>query len=111
MENASTRNKQVMRVFRVLQFLETTHLGMSVNELHKRLLDEGFAVDARTVRRDLDGLEASGFPLTRKGSDEQGGERFCLDSTVRVTEYIVLNTRELLSLYTAKAMLEPLRDT
>lgn len=59
------RGRQVIRQWKLLQLLQASRRGMSVAELHERVEEE--CVE-RTIRRDLEQLEAVGFPLVnRKG--------------------------------------------
>lgn len=54
------RGRQVIRQWKLLQVLEGAHLGASAQQLHERLDEE--CVE-RTVRRDLEALQAVGFPI------------------------------------------------
>lgn len=56
------RNRQLVRTLKVLRELQTSRLGLRVEDLHARI-DE--PASRRTIYRDLDALQAAGFPLTR----------------------------------------------
>lgn len=56
------RNRQLVRALKVLRELQTSRLGLRVEDLHARV-DE--RCHRRTIYRDLDALQAAGFPITR----------------------------------------------
>ncbi|MBM4254120.1 MAG: transcriptional regulator [Deltaproteobacteria bacterium] len=105
------RNAQVARIYKILTILEGAPHGLSVADLASHLQDRGFDVGKRTVYRDLDALRAAGFPLEERGKSDEQGTRWALERAMRVNHYLVLNSRELLSLYLARSVLMPLKDT
>ena len=107
----SGRNAQVARFYKILTLLEGAPQGLDVNEILGRLQGWGVEVTERTVYRDLDGLKEAGFPLEVKGTSTDGAKRWTLDRTTRLTEYLVLNAREVLALFLARNFLAPLKDT
>jgi predicted DNA-binding transcriptional regulator YafY len=55
----------ILRYFEMLRFIPKAPNAISTPELLKKLQDEGYSVDIRTVQRDLNKLSASGlFPFT-----------------------------------------------
>lgn len=106
------RNAQVSRLFTLLNLMELSPQGSTVNELLSKLKDRGHQVEKRTVYRDLEALQAAGFPLQESGqSDDTGATRWTLEKVTRINEHFVLTARELLALYMAKGVLAPLRET
>ena len=106
----TNRNNQVTRILRTLGVLEGAPHGLTVSELHSRMVDRGFDENEKTTRRDLDALRAV-FPIEEKGRDDSGATRWVLDPSMRVGDYLTLQYRELIALYLAKGALEPLRET
>lgn len=54
------RGRQVIRQWKLLGLLEGARLGATVADLHQRIDED---CHERTIRRDLESLEAAGFPL------------------------------------------------
>lgn len=105
------RNSQVVRFYKILNLLEGAPHGLTAKEILDRLKGWGVDVTERTVYRDLEGLKEIGFPLEVRGTSVEGAERWTLEKTTRITEYLVLNAREVLALFLARKMLTPLQDT
>ena len=105
------RNSQVARFYKILTLLEGAPHGLTVTEILSRLQEWAVEVTERTVYRDLEGLKDAGFPLESKGTSVDGANRWTLDKTTKITEYLVLNAREVLALFLARNMMAPLRDT
>jgi predicted DNA-binding transcriptional regulator YafY len=105
------RNSQVARIYRTLNILSGASHGLSVVDILDRLHNRGFEVAKRTVYRDLDALREAGFPLDESEAIEGQATKWRLQKTTKVSHYIVLNSRELLSLFFARRVLAPLRDT
>ncbi len=106
------RNVQVSRIYKILTLLESTRVGMTVKELHQRI-QEHDEVTERTVRRDIEALEAAGFPVERvpDREDSQAGDRFRIEASVKVAKHLTLSARELFALYMARGMLTPLKES
>ena len=66
-----------------------------------------------SVVRDIEALEASGFPVERISNpeDPQAGDRFRIESSVKVARHLTLSARELFALYMTRGMLTPLRES
>jgi len=105
------RNTQVSRIYRILDILDGLPDGLSVSELRTRLADRGHEASKRTIYRDLEALEQAGFPLFPDSKDPNEGQRWRLERTARVTNYLALAPKELVALFLARGMLAPLRDT
>ena len=105
------RNAQVARFYKILTLLEGAPQGLAVSDILTRLEQWGTDVTERTVYRDLQGLKEAGFPLELKGTSVDGAKRWTLEKTTRLTDYLVLNAREVLALFLARNMMVPLKDT
>jgi predicted DNA-binding transcriptional regulator YafY len=103
------RNQQVTRIYAVLALLETHPEGLQAKELWSNLELQGHKVSKRTVYRDLEALEAAGFPVVRQG--EGSAELWKIDSGAKVGRYLTLSARELLGLYFARGLFSPLRGS
>ncbi len=60
-----SRNEQLIRQHRLLQLLERTRIGQTIEELRDEMAKEfGLAsLHLRTVKRDLEALVAAGFDI------------------------------------------------
>ncbi len=105
------RNAQVSRLYKILSVMEGAPHGLTASDLVARLHDWGFEVTKRTVYRDLEALRAAGFPLDERGKSDEQGTRWTLERNARVTQYLVLNVRELFALYLARSVILPFKDT
>lgn len=56
------RYSQVARVIKLLSILSSSKEGLSTQEIHKRLEDY-FPIGRRSIYRDLEALDAAGFPV------------------------------------------------
>lgn len=106
------RNSQVSRIYRILTLLESSRQGLTVKAIHEKIRDHDEVTD-RTVRRDLEALEAAGFPLERETNpkDEGLGDLYSIKNSVRVAKHLTLSSRELFALYLTRGVLTPLKDT
>lgn len=106
------RNSQVARIYAILTILEGTPQGLTVPEIEARLKSRGHEAGRRTIYRDIELLEASGFPI-RQHTDESEGTaaRWKLERHTAINQHLILNTRELVALYLAKGVLTPLTGT
>ncbi|MGZ3689800.1 MAG: helix-turn-helix transcriptional regulator [Bdellovibrionota bacterium] len=107
------RNSQVARIFAIFDLLAGARHGLTVKEIHDRIVELRYEIGPRTIRRDLEAIEALCTSLVRQ-EDDSGPEkviRFSLDPTTRITNYLVLSGTELLALYLARGMLDPLQNT
>lgn len=106
------RNSQVSRIYMLLTILEGSRNGLTAAQLADRLHERGFSVSKRTVYRDLEALQAAGFPLIDGGTDFEHGTKWVLETTAtKVGQHFVLTSRELIALYLAKRCLQPLQET
>lgn len=102
------RNDQVTRQWYLLQQLSAARNGLTLAQLVKAI-PEDLQCHARTVRRDLEALEASHFPLL---SDRVDGEvRWRLLEGFRNIPGLRLSPPELMALAFSRQLLIPLQGT
>ena len=107
----SGRNSQVARIYRIMQLIEGSRFGLTVSEITDMMTGRGYDVQKRTVYRDLEALQAAGFPLETKDNADENASRWTLERDARVGDYLTLGARELLALYLARSVLAPLEHT
>ena len=105
------RNNQLCRVLRSLNILEHKRYGMTVKELWRALEERGLSVSERTVDRDLKGMMKAGFPLQIVGEDVNRAQKWALDKSTKVGEYLSLTMREIMALHLARSILTPVKET
>ena len=101
------RNDQITRQWHLLRLLESSH-GATLDELQSRLPAD-YVRHPRTVRRDLEALEASGFPLLNERVD--GQVRWRLMEGARQAPAFTFSPTELMALVMGRALLKPLEGT
>lgn len=102
-----SRNDQVIRQWHLLRLLESPG-GVTLDELKARLPAD-YARHLRTIRRDLEALEASGFPLINERVD--GQVRWRLMEGARQGPALSFSPTELMALVMSRALLKPLAGT
>jgi predicted DNA-binding transcriptional regulator YafY len=101
------RNDQITRQWHLLRRLENTH-GLTLPELVESVPDD-YPKNARTVRRDLEALEAVGFPLV---TDRHNGQtRWRLIEGFRNIPALGFSATELMALTFSRKLLRPLDGT
>lgn len=101
------RNDQVTRQWHLLRLLESSR-GITLEELHEQLPAD-YARHSRTVRRDLEALEAAGFPLVNERVD--GYVRWRLMDGSRHAPSLSFSPTELMALVMSRSLLKPLAGT
>ncbi|MBI5316272.1 MAG: WYL domain-containing transcriptional regulator [Nitrospirae bacterium] len=101
------RNDQVTRQWHLLRLLESSH-GMTLDELNERLPTD-YLRHPRTVRRDLEALEAAGFPILNERRD--GRIHWRLMDGFRHVPALSFSPTELMALVMSRALLKPLAGT
>jgi len=101
------RNDQVTRQWYILRLLESSR-GITLDELNERLPAD-YTRHPRTVRRDLEALEAVGFPLINERVD--GSVRWRLMDGIRQAPALSFSPTELMALVMSRALLKPLEGT
>lgn len=102
------RNDQVTRQWHVLQRLEASKRGLTLNELLASLPSD-LARHPRTIRRDLEALEAAHFPLLSERVD--GNVRWRFLDGFRNVPALGLSPTELMALALSRRLLLPLEGT
>jgi len=101
------RNDQVTRQWCLLMELESGK-GLTLQEMRQRM-PEDFLRHDRTLRRDLEALEAAGFPIT---TDQVNGQtRWKLIEGFRRIPALTFSPTELMSLTFSRNLLKPLEGT
>jgi predicted DNA-binding transcriptional regulator YafY len=101
------RNDQITRQWHLLRRLEGSN-GLSLQQLVESV-PEDFPKNARTVRRDLEALEAVGFPLV---ADRHNGQtRWRLMEGFRDIPALGFSATELMALLLSRNLLKPLEGT
>ena len=101
------RNDQITRQWHLLRRLEGSH-GLALDELVESVPDD-FPKNARTVRRDLEALEAVGFPLVTE--HRNGQTRWRLMEGFRDIPALGFSATELMALLLSRNLLKPLEGT
>ncbi|CUQ67468.1 helix-turn-helix transcriptional regulator [Candidatus Nitrospira inopinata] len=101
------RNDQITRQWHLLRLLESS-AGVTLDELKARLPAD-YSRHLRTIRRDLEALEASGFPLVNERVD--GQVRWRLMDGARHAPALSFSPTELMALVMSRALLKPLAGT
>ena len=101
------RNDQITRQWHLLRQLEGTR-GLTLDELTESV-PEDFPKNARTVRRDLEALQAVGFPLVVE--KHLGRTRWRLMEGFRDIPALGFSATELMALLLSRALLKPLDGT
>jgi predicted DNA-binding transcriptional regulator YafY len=105
------RNEQLIRQHKVLQILERVRFGKTLDELKDDLLEElGLtSLNQRTVRRDVEALEAAGFDIVSE--DSPRGRILKLGPRSKSTHKITASATELIALSLGRDLLYPLAGT
>jgi predicted DNA-binding transcriptional regulator YafY len=99
------RNDQITRQWHLLRRRENTR-GLTLSELVESV-PEDYPKNARTVRRDLEALEAVGFPLVVERHN--GQTRWRLSEGFRNIHALGFSATELMALTFSPKLLQPLR--
>lgn len=105
------RNEQLIRQHKVMQLLESSRYGRTLEELRDELVkDLGLSnLHERTVRRDVDALQASGLDI--QVETLQRGKVYKLGRVERSLHKISLSATELIALSIGRDLLFPLIGT
>jgi predicted DNA-binding transcriptional regulator YafY len=105
------RNEQLIRQHRLLQILESAHFGRTLRELRDELVEQlGLSkVSQRTVRRDLEALQAAGIDVATYAGRNRTVWK--LGPGLRKLPKITSSVSELLALSVARDLLMPLTGT
>ena len=105
------RNEQLIRQHKLLHLLEESRYGRTLTELRDDLVEAlGLStLSERTVRRDLEALQAAGFDVDAQESSR--GSVWKLGPSLRGPSKISASATELLALSMGRNLLLPLRGT
>jgi predicted DNA-binding transcriptional regulator YafY len=103
------RNDQVTRQWHLLRTLEASREGVTLQGLADGLPEE-FTRHHRTIRRDLEALEAAGFPLLTDKVDGRGVVWKLMEGFRRVPA-LAFSPTELMALTFSRGLLRPLDGT
>jgi predicted DNA-binding transcriptional regulator YafY len=105
------RNEQLIRQHKLLQILETSRFGKTLDELREELIkDLGLqSLHERSVRRDLEALQAAGIDIGVH--DSQRGKIWKVGPIARSTVKIPATSTELIALSLSRDLLYPLAGT
>ena len=101
------RNDQVIRQWHLIWLLESSR-GLTLDEIAKQLPPD-YPRHGRTVRRDLEALEAAGVPLINERID--GRVRWRLMEGFRKLSALSFSPTELMALVISRSLLQPLAGT
>jgi predicted DNA-binding transcriptional regulator YafY len=101
------RNDQVTRQWHLLRLLESSR-GVTLDEIVTRLPVD-YPRHGRTVRRDLEALEAAGFPILNERIE--GRVRWRLMDGIRQAPALGFSPTELMALVLSRSLLKPLAGT
>ena len=106
-----SRNEQLVRQHRLLQLLERTRIGLTLEELQEEMAKElGLAsLHLRTVKRDLEALMAAGFDI--ESQYLKRGKVWRLGPKTRQAYRIQASATELIALSIGRDLLYPLAGT
>jgi predicted DNA-binding transcriptional regulator YafY len=105
------RNEQLVRQHKVLQILERYRFGRTVGEIRDELVEElGLtSLHTRSVKRDLQALEAAGIDITSEEMDR--GKAYKLGPMAKASHKITASATELMALSLGRDLLYPLAGT
>ncbi|MFO0916016.1 MAG: WYL domain-containing transcriptional regulator [Pirellulales bacterium] len=105
------RNEQLIRQHKLLQILERYRYGRSLKDLRDELVEAmGLGnLHERSVRRDLQALQAAGFDLDTH--DTQSGRVWRLGPMFRRSHELTVSASELIALSMARDLMHPLVGT
>jgi predicted DNA-binding transcriptional regulator YafY len=105
------RNEQLIRQHKLLQLLEISRFGRTLEELRGDLVaDLGLTkLHERTVRRDVEALQAAGFDI--QSETVQRGRVFKLGANTAEVHEIGISATELIALSIGRELLYPLMGT
>ena len=105
------RNEQLIRQHKLLQLLEISRFGRTLDELRNELIqDLGLStLHERTVRRDVEALQAAGFDIQTESVER--GKVYKLGINNTGVHEIGISATELIALSIGRELLYPLLGT
>lgn len=110
-ENSLARNEQLIRQHKLIQLLELSRFGRTLEELRGDLvLDLGLSnLHTRTVRRDIEALQSAGFDIQTQQLDR--GKVYKLGAGHADVHEIGISASEMIALAIGRELLGPLAGT
>lgn len=96
------RNAEVIRQWQILREIESSRIGVTIHELSKLV-----RVTTRTIRRDLQALQESGFAIYDEGG-EQETKRWRLDAQPFRSVQEGLSVADVAALYLSRSLVDGL---
>lgn len=105
------RNEQLIRQHKILQILERVRYGKTLSELQSDIAEElGIqSCHTRTLRRDLEALQAAGFDVDVH--DSPRGKVWKLGPRAKSATKISFSATELIALWAGRRLMHPLAGT
>ena len=105
------RNEQLIRQHKILQILERSRFGRTLDEIRTALIEElGLSsLHVRSVRRDLDALQAAGLDI--RSQQIRRGRVWKLGPQIKQVHRISASATELIALSLGRDLLYPLAGT
>ncbi len=102
------RNEQLIRQHKILQILERVRFGKTIDEIKQDVVDElGLnSIHSRTVRRDLEALQAAGIDVQRHNT--QRGKVWKLGPLAKSSTKISVSSTEMIALALGRRLMYPL---
>jgi len=98
------RGDQLIRQWGILNLIESHHFGIGIENMAEEM-----GCTTRTVRRDLEALESTGFPLYTE--EVEGEVRWKLLNAFKNAPHTPFTITEILSLYFSRDLLKVLKGT
>jgi predicted DNA-binding transcriptional regulator YafY len=87
------RNNQVIRILKIMAYLEAYPLGLTVKEFQDRLLEDGIKTSIDSIYRDLKAIEGVGAPLAKVE------DKYKFEFTAELSKNIKFQPKDLISLF------------
>lgn len=103
----ANRNMQMVRLQKLIDFLSHSKYGYTVEQLHEKLIDQGLSCVKRTVYRDLEAMQAMGYPL----KEDKSVHKWKLETEGRSGHAFHITPQALIGLYVLKGLAAPLMES
>lgn len=97
------RNKQVIRILKIIHYLELNPHGLTVDEIKKKLESEQIKIAPRTIYRDFEAIETLHLPIENDGDKNVG--RWKLNRMTQIANKVNVSYQELFALFVARGSL------
>ncbi|MBC7531829.1 MAG: WYL domain-containing protein [Oligoflexus sp.] len=103
----ASRNMQMVRLQRLIDFLGNSRYGYTVDQMLQKLLDHGMSCTKRTIYRDLEAMLAMGYPL----KEDKLAHKWRLETEAKVGHAFQITPKALIGLYVLKGLASPLMQS